>query len=392
MTIPDRHLGTRCGRMIEKPGSHLGYPCTLPQGHEGVPAADPEPHYAVEVPKAVAEWQAWKRRQDSGRMANATKQQQRAAREVEAMLAPEQEALMAGLGSAADLDDARDVPITPDSPHEHVYEQGQCVYCGNPGTDYTSATMTEGERAWLAGAQLPDGSEPQTVATQQTPYSETLTPPTNAQIAQSDAWGQSSTPGLALAEATRDDDHLTLRTPEQWAHLDGIVIHDPDGWRGGQLPAKDFNEPITYDEYAVRKTGSTVSRASGVKAALIEEQVAPTGDESATDIQLLVIEDIHKRYEHGVAKYGQGLRTFNGRLTVRDAYEEALDLVVYLRGLMSVAEARRSLLVDVVAKQLATFPFQNSEDPAHRAQAEQIVARILDALVMSEEGTDGPAE
>src|SRR6059058_5040644 len=101
MTVPDRHLGTRCGRMIEKPGSHLGYPCTLPQGHDGVPADDPEPHYAVEVPKAVNEWQDWKRRQDAKRMANATPEQKRNAREVNAMIAPEQEALMAGLGDVA---------------------------------------------------------------------------------------------------------------------------------------------------------------------------------------------------------------------------------------------------------------------------------------------------
>lgn len=376
MTIPDRHLGTRCGRMIEKPGSHLGYPCTLPQGHEGVPAADPEPHYAVEVPKAVAEWQAWKKRQDSARMANATPQQQRNAREVEAMIAPEQEALMAGLGDVADLDDAADVPITADSPHEHVYEQGQCVYCGNPGTDHTSATMTEGERAWLAGAQLPDDG----------PVVAHF--PDGVQIGTTEP-----TAGLALAEATRDDDEMTLRTPEQWAHLDGIVIHDPDGWRGSaRLPIKDFNEPITYDEYIVRKMESTVSRSPGAKAALIEEQVTPTGDESATNIQELVIEDVRRRLEHGIAKYGQGLRTFNGRLTIRDLYEELLDAAVYARALMSVAEAKRSLLIDVVTRTLAGMPLVNPNDPAHRYQAEMVVDRILDALVMSEEGSDGPAE
>lgn len=45
----------------------------------------------------------------------------------------------------------------------------------------------------------------------------------------------------------------------------------------------------------------------------------------------LVIEDIRKRDAIGTKRYGTRLQPFNGRSALRDAYEEALDLVVYLR-------------------------------------------------------------
>lgn len=49
-------------------------------------------------------------------------------------------------------------------------------------------------------------------------------------------------------------------------------------------------------------------------------------------IQNLVIEDIRERMEHGKRKYGTALQAGNGRNMLQDAYEEALDLCVYLKG------------------------------------------------------------
>jgi hypothetical protein len=45
----------------------------------------------------------------------------------------------------------------------------------------------------------------------------------------------------------------------------------------------------------------------------------------------LVIADMQKRDEMGREKYGTPLQPFNGRDALWDAYQEALDLVVYLR-------------------------------------------------------------
>lgn len=45
----------------------------------------------------------------------------------------------------------------------------------------------------------------------------------------------------------------------------------------------------------------------------------------------LVKEDIKERDRIGTKKYGTRLQAFNGRNALKDAYQEALDLVVYLR-------------------------------------------------------------
>lgn len=48
----------------------------------------------------------------------------------------------------------------------------------------------------------------------------------------------------------------------------------------------------------------------------------------------LVIADMQARDHVGRARYGTPLQAHNGRDMLRDAYEEALDLAVYLRGVM----------------------------------------------------------
>jgi hypothetical protein len=58
-------------------------------------------------------------------------------------------------------------------------------------------------------------------------------------------------------------------------------------------------------------------------------QPAPTGNgASVTDA---VVSDIHFRREQGTVKYGTELLTDNGRDALTDAYQEALDLVMYLK-------------------------------------------------------------
>lgn len=48
----------------------------------------------------------------------------------------------------------------------------------------------------------------------------------------------------------------------------------------------------------------------------------------------LVIQDMRERDQMGVQKYHMHLQPFNGRDALIDAYQEALDLVVYLRQLI----------------------------------------------------------
>jgi uncharacterized small protein (DUF1192 family) len=62
----------------------------------------------------------------------------------------------------------------------------------------------------------------------------------------------------------------------------------------------------------------------------------------------LVIQDMHSRDHVGRERYGTPLQLTNGRDSLQDAYEEALDLVVYLRQEM---ERRRILQAEVTRLQ-----------------------------------------
>lgn len=62
----------------------------------------------------------------------------------------------------------------------------------------------------------------------------------------------------------------------------------------------------------------------------IEDQKPPTKNDSRP-IWELVIEDMQERDQAGRGRYGTPLQAHNGRDALVDAYQEALDLAVYLR-------------------------------------------------------------
>lgn len=61
----------------------------------------------------------------------------------------------------------------------------------------------------------------------------------------------------------------------------------------------------------------------------VADQATPNGD--GTDIARLVQTDIELRALKGVKTYGERLQPHNGRSALWDAYQEALDLCMYLR-------------------------------------------------------------
>ena len=61
------------------------------------------------------------------------------------------------------------------------------------------------------------------------------------------------------------------------------------------------------------------------------DQPLPTKNEQPI-VQELVLTDLRDRLAVGIQLYGTGLQPHNGRDMLRDAYDEAMDLVVYLRG------------------------------------------------------------
>jgi hypothetical protein len=51
----------------------------------------------------------------------------------------------------------------------------------------------------------------------------------------------------------------------------------------------------------------------------------------ANNIQAMVIMDMQERMKFGIEKYGKPVTPNNGRNALKDAYEEVLDLAVYLK-------------------------------------------------------------
>lgn len=58
-------------------------------------------------------------------------------------------------------------------------------------------------------------------------------------------------------------------------------------------------------------------------------------------VQDLVVADIEARKQFGIRKYGTALQSGNGRDMLLDAYEEALDLCIYLRGALDERDRAR---------------------------------------------------
>jgi hypothetical protein len=57
----------------------------------------------------------------------------------------------------------------------------------------------------------------------------------------------------------------------------------------------------------------------------------PLPQSGRVDVLPFVLEDFQRRAEMGKQKYGTLLQTHNGRDPLWDAYQEAIDLVMYLR-------------------------------------------------------------
>jgi len=88
---------------------------------------------------------------------------------------------------------------------------------------------------------------------------------------------------------------------------------------------KDFGMIELWDDRAIRIITNT-----GRRCCTIEDQPSPIPKETIP-VWDLVIEDMKQRDKVGRERYGTPLQTFNGRDALIDAYQEALDLVVYLR-------------------------------------------------------------
>lgn len=69
----------------------------------------------------------------------------------------------------------------------------------------------------------------------------------------------------------------------------------------------------------------------------------PPKPNDETPVWDLVVEDMKHRDHVGRSRYGTPLQPFNGRDALQDAYEEALDLAVYLKQAIVEREKGRAV-------------------------------------------------
>lgn len=63
---------------------------------------------------------------------------------------------------------------------------------------------------------------------------------------------------------------------------------------------------------------------------MLKIQPDPIDSEMSRVVILKVMQDLENQAEKGLIHYGTVLKTHNGRDALQDAYEEALDLAMYL--------------------------------------------------------------
>lgn len=112
---------------------------------------------------------------------------------------------------------------------------------------------------------------------------------------------------------------------------------------GATPPPGAKRETKFFDTVQTRPGAVPESKTSGTGSPLSTSLPGPEptkqreGDQPLPEtsdrpfVQHAVIRDIEERIEVGVERYGTPLQPMNGRDTMLDAYEEALDLAVYLR-------------------------------------------------------------
>ncbi len=108
------------------------------------------------------------------------------------------------------------------------------------------------------------------------------------------------------------------------------------------------------------KKNKTIGHACPGRILMDLNKPEPVPKGTGSEVTPLVIKDLELRSKMGKEKYGETLRAFNGRNALVDAYQEALDLVQYLRQKLEedalIAKARPTEKEDLLNVALPMMP------------------------------------
>lgn len=123
-------------------------------------------------------------------------------------------------------------------------------------------------------------------------------------------------------ESIREYDESFFASTEPWSEdMAGRADCVDPGHEDGGL----YDKPYVLAASEVRVPVLVPSRTNREG----DTQGLPTVNDSK-DIQSIVIDEILQRRKVGIKRYGTPLQANNGRDALRDAFEEALDLTMYL--------------------------------------------------------------
>lgn len=97
-----------------------------------------------------------------------------------------------------------------------------------------------------------------------------------------------------------------------------------------------------------------------------------------------LIDDIEKRKQVGIQRYGTALQPFNGRDYVLDLYEEVIDAAVYLAAIRQMMEASAEQVVEAIVQVLADYYGGDEHSKEGYAEvARDIVAVLIQTGLLS---------
>lgn len=168
-----------------------------------------------------------------------------------------------------------------------------------------------------------------------------------------------------------------------------LMVEDPTGQMGERIVMPSYIDVPEEQRVAFFDGLSTAQRLMGVTDEPTKQregdQALPVSNEHIDSYEALIA-DLRQRREVGVNRYGVALQPFNMRNTVQDAYEESMDLAVYLRTVLTMREASRADLVQVVQRVLVPMTSSltigsNMADKMAQEYAGQVVDALLDAAI-----------
>lgn len=395
---PERLItsSTRCDKIIPGDGV-MSYHCILPQGHEAETSdpADPQPCWMNESRRARAAWSDWKQREiDRGQLVKAIDDQNTIACPACGKHAMDVDwnartGKCRACGEEANFARTYAQPATePGHPEDieeilsdvpPVEERRVLIPTGEPPAMTSTATVPDPE-IMAAAQQAAEDRDPLNMRDWED-LGEDVSLHTMLRMHQHGD-GRSCHFHQRLAAWTFDGDKRCLRYHE----VDGPV----PGY-ASQMVAAGFGEENVPTK---QRDGDQVLPAGGLD--VVQDEIIAHLDhwvESGTmtpedaGIMRTIMEE-SKRV--GLERYGQYLKTFDGRLNIRDLGDELRDALVYVTKLQMTALADKEALVRMVTEAIdREFISGGAVDTRAfyaGAIAEVAVDRILDWVLTQKMG------